>query len=126
MDAWRESILSAVISKLRQFKPNTISNIKQPWKLSERFTARAWCPLHDGRWAKLIVRVGEDGQVSYECGHGCSHDGVSQFLKGPTRARTASSADAIAPAPIVASAEAAGNIVYDARNRFRPFEPDAA
>jgi hypothetical protein len=69
--ALRDNILAAVAQRLRNFAPNSPTNIKHPWKLSEQFSIRAWCPLHDGRWARLIVRADEAGHVTFECSAGC-------------------------------------------------------
>jgi hypothetical protein len=110
----RDDALIAVTRRLRCFPPNTALNIKHPWKARERFSIRAWCPLHEGRWVRLIVRAGDGGQLTFECNQGCESDSVATFVNVSTRD------------PIVVSAETAGNVVYDARNRFRPFEPDAA
>lgn len=118
LDALRRSILIAALSKLQQFKPNTVSNFKLPWKVREPSSARAWCPLHGGRWAKLIVRVGEDGHVSYECCQGCSHEEVSHFLNGRTQT-TINSGDTIVPAASTQPSVIAGDVVYDARHLFR-------
>jgi hypothetical protein len=69
--ALRDDILSSVAHRLHDFAPNSPTNIKHPWKLNERFAMRAWCPLHDGRWARLIVRVDDDGHVTFDCAQGC-------------------------------------------------------
>lgn len=125
----RDDILSAVANRLRDFAPNTISNIKHPWKLNDRHSLRAWCPLHGGRWSKLIVRADEAGHVTFDCNQGCSSSEVERFINHSTRVHVVSSADVIAPATIGRTDDAAG-VLYDARDRFRrteeSFKPGAA
>lgn len=82
LSALKDNALSAAAQTLYDFKPNTPSNIKHPWKLSERYSLRAWCPRHDGRWAKLIVRANDAGHVTYDCTRGCTHEEVERFLGG--------------------------------------------
>src|SRR4051812_48936002 len=78
--AHRDDALIAATRRLCCFPPNTSNNIKHPWKLRERFSIRGWCPLHDGRWARLIVRADESGHLTFECNQGCLPDEVEQFL----------------------------------------------
>jgi hypothetical protein len=80
LTALRHAVLSAVAAKLQRFEPNSPLNIKHPWKPREPFSIRAWCPLHDGRWARLIVRAAEDGQLTFECFRGCSQDDVERAI----------------------------------------------
>jgi hypothetical protein len=80
VSALRNRILASVANRLSAMPPNTALNIKHPWKERERFSIRAWCPLHCGEWARLIVRAGEDGQLSFECFRGCSQDAIERAV----------------------------------------------
>jgi len=83
LSALRDNVLIAIAQRLRDFKPNTPLNIKHPWKLAERYSLRAWCPRHDGRWVKLIVRVDEDGQLTFDCDAGCSGQEIRDQIGVP-------------------------------------------
>ena len=77
--ALRNELLAAVASRLLSYAPNRPTNIKHPWKPNE-VAIRAWCPLHDGRWSRLIVRADDAGQLTFECFQGCSQDAIEQAI----------------------------------------------
>lgn len=77
--ALRDDALAAVTGRLLRFKPNTPLNIKCPWQL-DRFSLRAWCPLHDGRWVRLIVRADDDGHLTFHCDAGCGETQVRDHI----------------------------------------------
>jgi hypothetical protein len=95
LSASRDRVLSAVANRLLSIPPNTGSNMRRPWKLKEHFSVRAWCPLHDGRFERLIVRVDENCHVTYECFQGCTSDEVAAVLYPLTK--TPPAKDAVAP-----------------------------
>lgn len=76
LDALRDEVLTAIYRKLSHLEPNTALNIRHPWKLSQRHSIAGWCPLHNGRWVKLIIRAAEDVHVTFECAAGCSEQQV--------------------------------------------------
>jgi hypothetical protein len=88
LSALRDEVLTAIYWKLSQFNPNHPGNIRHPWK--ERHSLRAWCPRHNGRWVKLIVKAGEptgdiaesdgDGHVTFECDAGCNAQEIRDYI----------------------------------------------
>lgn len=77
--ALRNDLLAAVGSRLRSYAPNSPTNIKHPWKPNE-VAIRAWCPLHDGRWSRLIVRADDTGRLTFECFQGCSQEAIERSV----------------------------------------------
>ena len=80
LGARRDDILSSVADRLHSFAPNTLRNIKHPLKPNDRFALRAWCPLHDGLWVRLIVRADDDGRLTFECAAGCSEKSIRDHI----------------------------------------------
>lgn len=93
--ALRNDLLAAVASRLRSYAPNSPRNIKHPWKPNE-VAIRAWCPLHDGRWSRLIVRADDGGQLTFECFQGCSQEAIERSINLRTVTALGVIADAIA------------------------------
>src|SRR5262249_25141565 len=84
-NALRDEVLSPAVGRLQRFPPNTLTNIKHPWNFKERFSIRGWCPLHQSRWARLIVRADEDLHLTFDCSQGCTPDEVERFLNRSTQ-----------------------------------------
>ena len=115
LDAIRDDALNAICWSLAKFKQNKPKNIKCPWKL-DRFSLRAWCPLHDGRWVRLIVRAGEDGHVTFHCDAGCSETQVRDHIGGVGDGYSSKSENIRAGAQ---RQSARGSNILDARHRFQ-------
>jgi hypothetical protein len=111
----RDDLLSAVASRLQNFSPNTCSNIKHPWKLNDRFSIRAWCPLHTGQWARLIVRAAEDGPLNFECFRGCSQEAIEQTIHLQSVTLIGKIADAIAQTR--STSHASGRVTQSGNSR---------
>ena len=116
LSALRDDVLIAVARRLRDFKPNSPSNIKHPWKLADRHSLRAWCPRHDGRWVRLIVRVDEDGQLTFDCDAGCSDQEVRYRIDALDEAGQRPLSSGVT---IGAGTHGCPSNVLDARARFR-------
>lgn len=126
----RSAAQSEIYWKLSSLNPNQPTNIRCPWK-SDRFAMRAWCPLHDGLWVRLIVRTVDDGQHTFECERGCSIEDIDRVVNAQTRAPIVGTVEARAfpklPAIPTQLSMGAGTprestTVLDARHRFPSYQ----
>lgn len=68
-----------VLFLLRHLRPNTSRNLRFPWK-GECRTYRAWCPLHQDQWVRLLISHGESNESVIRCEGGCTQTQVEDFL----------------------------------------------
>ena len=121
--ARRNDVLIAVTRRLRCFPPNTSINIKHPWKPSERFSIRAWCPLHDRRWARLIVTADEACELTFDCSAGCNQqlirDRIGALDDASSRERSDSYSYSSSASDSAIVGRGSSGTLLDARARFQ-------